>query len=266
MVKLILFLSLNLAGLLLGSSKSPLMFKGIDDILKPQFHGFLRKETISSKNSDSLESGYLMIERFSDDSCNQNELLGHQIFSLSSCNSLALEHYYVEFFLATDHSGKSEDYLQLQVYSDSTCLHPLGTPTVSNIPTNQCSKNTLLSIVREPSPVPPNTVTFTTYRDEESCNTNSYTLGSFIQGSNFHSGICNRGQLTDFIIDSCDVTGSIVKGLSFVSTDGTCSGDSTPFSFSSASDSCVSNSTKQTEIGFFEFLGFTNFICGSPLA
>jgi hypothetical protein len=260
-----LFVYLNLIGLLLAYSKSTSTFKGIDDILKPQIHGFLRKETISLKNSDSLESGYLIIKRFSDDSCNQEEIIGQQIFALNSCNSLAHEHYYVEFFVATDGANDKDDYLQLQVYSDSSCVHPLGTPTVGSIPVNQCKENTFLSIVKELSPLPSDSVTFKTYRDQTSCKSNSYTPGSFIQGNNFRSGICNKGQFSDFLIDSCDISGSVVKGSSFLSTDGSCTGESSQFSFTS-SDSCISNDPKLTEIGFFGFLGFTNFVCASPFA
>jgi hypothetical protein len=243
-------------------SASISLFSGIDNLLKPQPH-YLRKERVPLKPAGgSLDAGYLKVQRFSDDRCSNGALVGQQFFKISTCSSLPHGQYFAKFITANEGSSNSKLNLglEIQVFRDSSCHVPLGVPSTSNFPMNQCRERTLLSVVKEVTPSTEKEIIVTTYNSQASCKTNALTSESLIQVNTFQPGVCNEGQLGDFMVDSCNPDGSVVKGLSFLSTDGSCSGISSRFSFPS-SQSCSSDDIKITDVGFFRFSGFSNFIC-----
>jgi hypothetical protein len=266
MISMKLLLLLTISYWLSICSASFTLFSGIDNLLKPRSH-YLRKESISFKLKESATSGYVQVQRFSNGMCSAGTVIGEQFFKINTCNPLPHGQYFAKFVLSNDGSvsSKQKNYLQIEVFSDSSCLRPIGIPTMSNFPLNQCEESTFLSIVNEVIPSSDKDIIVITYRDQGSCKSNSLTSENLIQGNTFQPGVCNEGQLGDFMIDSCNLDGKVVKGLSFLSTDGSCSGISSKFSFST-SQSCGSDEVKMTDVGFFRFSGFSNFICSAVIS
>ena len=210
---------------------------------KPAKHQNQNQNTVKSES-------YLRISYYSDDGCH-NEIES-AVFILNKC-ALSSKGYFMKFNI-----GKNNE-MEFQIYHDNQCLKPIDLyPINSNL--SKCENRRFISPIRDITELRKSKqkIMFNVYDGEETCHKSEISRG-LLQAKYFPERTCLQTIAGDHYFSEC--MKDTVRGHYYLSNDGSCSGSSHAFIFSS-SDSCsIQKGSDLYESEFFGFQGHHNIRC-----
>ena len=226
-------------------------FKGIEASLMPK-RNFLRQEALEVEPGSEANS-VIQLNYYLDKDC--LNLAESQLFSLNQCGSVSNE-YFMKFHLGTNKNNYI--FAQSQLFHDSQCLQPVGVESSISSPISKCVNNRIINVLNDLGELPKSKpkVMFALYDNEQHCTENDITKG-LLQANLFSTGKCIPTSEGDYYFDNC--ADNIIKGHSFTSTDGSCSGLSEPFTFTPTN--CKSNNETISDYDHFGFIGHLTMKC-----